>query len=144
MKYEMERHVLDELLAQHYETGWREGYEQCRQEMTDECDRMVREAERHGGLADVGDRRDEPAARGRHLRMGGPHEVVSVTAEHRRRVTDTSRWHELFGTPERVARVIVHMCDMTDGDFCDACPSDRSVCRCGDYATLLEWLRGDA
>ena len=81
MKYEMERHVLDELLAQHHESGWREGYEQCRQEMTDKCDRMVREAERHGGLADVGDRRDELVPRGRHLRMGRPHEVVSVTEE---------------------------------------------------------------
>ncbi len=81
MKYEMERDLLDELLSQHYESGWREGYEQCRQEMTDECDKRIREAERHGGLADVGDRRDELVPRGRHLRMGGPHEVVSVTAE---------------------------------------------------------------
>ena len=80
MKYEMERDLLDELCAQHYEKGWREGYEQCRGEMTDECDRMVREAER-GGLADVGARGDEPAARGRHLRVGRPHEVVSVTDE---------------------------------------------------------------
>ena len=75
MKYAMERDLLDELCARHHESGWREGYEQCRVEMTDECDRRIREAE-HGGLADVGARSDEPAARGRHLRMGRPHEVV--------------------------------------------------------------------
>jgi len=80
VKYVMERDLLDELCAQNHESGWREGYEQCRREMTDECDRRIREAE-HGGLADVGDWRDEPAARGRHLRVGGPHEVVSVTDE---------------------------------------------------------------
>lgn len=88
MKYEMERHVLNELLAQHHESGWREGYEQCRREMTEECDKRIREAERHGGLADVGDRRDEPIPRGRHLRMGRPHEVV---------ITDELRkWAEEF------------------------------------------------
>jgi hypothetical protein len=46
----MERDLLDELLAQHYESGWREGYEQCRQEMTDMCDEMVRTARREAGL----------------------------------------------------------------------------------------------
>jgi hypothetical protein len=84
VKYEMERDLLDELCAQHHESGWREGYEQCRREMTEECDKRIREAERHGGLADVGDRRDELIPRGRHLRMGRPHEVVSVTAELRK------------------------------------------------------------
>lgn len=118
MKYEMERHVLDELLAQHHESGWRDGYEQCRREMTEECDKRIREAE-HGGLADVGDRRDELVPRGRHLRMGRPHEVViteelrkhadglngvwmhdreplleiadHIDAEHRRRIADVGR-----------------------------------------------------
>lgn len=56
---------------------------------------------------------------------------------------DGTRWYDLFSTPERAARVIVRMCDMTDGDFCDVCPSNRSVCRCGDYDTLLEWLKGE-
>ena len=77
MRYAIERDLLDELCAQHHESGWREGYEQCRREMTDECDRRIREAERHGGLADVGDWGGEPAARGRGVRAGGPHEVVT-------------------------------------------------------------------
>jgi len=33
-----------------YEAGWRDGYERCRQEMTDTCDEMVRTARREAGL----------------------------------------------------------------------------------------------
>ena len=42
-------------------------------------------------------------------------------------VTDESRWHELFGTPERAARTL----------------ADWGVDARG-YDALLEWLRGDA
>ena len=36
--------------ASEYEAGWRDGYERCRQEMTDMCDEMVRTARREAGL----------------------------------------------------------------------------------------------
>jgi len=57
-----------------------------------------------------------------------------------------TRWHQLFGTPERAARVIVALnnCRVVDCIDCWA----RGSCRyygCGDdYDALLEWLRGDA
>lgn len=59
---------------------------------------------------------------------------------------DTSRYSELFGTPERAARVIVALnhCRVV---CCEECAA-RGACRydgCGDdYDALLEWLRGDA
>ena len=84
MKYEMERDLLDELCAQHHESGWREGYEQCRMEMTDECDRRVREAERHGRDEDLA---AVPAAHGRHLRAER-REVASITDELRHEVAN--------------------------------------------------------
>ena len=59
---------------------------------------------------------------------------------------NSSRWFELFGTPERAARVIAALnnCRVTDCIDCWA----RGACRyygCGDdYDALLGWLRGDA
>ena len=59
---------------------------------------------------------------------------------------NTSRWFELFGTPERAARVIVALnhCRVVGCVDCAA----RGACGydgCGgDYDALLEWLRGDA
>lgn len=59
---------------------------------------------------------------------------------------EKSRWHELFGTPERAARVVVALnnCRVV---CCEECAA-RGACRydgCGDdYYALLEWLRGDA
>lgn len=59
---------------------------------------------------------------------------------------DVSRFAELFGTPERAARVIVTLnnCRVTDCIDCWA----RGACRyygCGDdYDALLEWLRGES
>lgn len=58
-----------------------------------------------------------------------------------------SRYAELFGTPEQMARFIIENCC---GD-CHACPMP-SDCPCrasyatneDDYGTVLEWLRGDA
>ena len=44
---------------------------------------------------------------------------------------DKSRWHELFGTPERAARTIV---DKELG---------YKLMKCENYHALLEWLRGD-
>jgi hypothetical protein len=59
-------------------------------------------------------------------------------------VTDAdaeSRWHELFGTPERAARTLANNCHR---DGCIACPALDADCNVGDYDKLLEWLRGDA
>ena len=59
---------------------------------------------------------------------------------------DKSRYSELFGTPERAARVVVALnnCRVV---CCEECAA-RGACRydgCGDdYDALLEWLRGDA
>lgn len=52
-----------------------------------------------------------------------------------------TRWHELFGTPERAARTLVDNCE--DHHFCEGCPADREGHDC-TYDALLEWLRGDA
>ena len=139
MDYKMERDLLDELCAQHHESGWREGYEQCRREMTEECDRRIREAERHGGLADVGARSDEPAARGRHLRMGRPHEVV--TAELRHYVETWRSTPELMegldaGDVDSILEDVLHFADEIDAEhrrrIADvgraACNAVREVC----------------
>lgn len=45
-----------------------------------------------------------------------------------------TRWHELFGTPERVARTLHELC----GGCCGLPEQVR-----GDYDALLEWLRGE-
>ena len=50
-----------------------------------------------------------------------------------------SRWHELFGTPERAARTLVDNCE--DHHFCEGCPADGKGHDC-TYDALLEWLRG--
>ena len=47
-----------------------------------------------------------------------------------------SRWHELFGTPERAARTLERKFASCNGNVCIA----PNV----DYDALLEWLRGDA
>jgi len=53
-----------------------------------------------------------------------------------------TRWHELFGTPERAARIVVDMCDIADS--CPGCPfySITPDGVCGDYYALLQWLEG--
>lgn len=55
-----------------------------------------------------------------------------------------SRWHELFGTPERAARTFEDFCDKCDKGECNDCPLDRLTDFCIGYDALLEWLRGDA
>lgn len=58
-----------------------------------------------------------------------------------------SRWHELFGTPEKMAhmlpRALVACSDCILEDECIKRPDDAS-CLVDDEATLLEWLRGKA
>lgn len=63
-----------------------------------------------------------------------------------------SRWHELFGTPERAARTLECSCHLlyglkVDGFVaCIGCPvydKDADVDDCY-YDALLEWLWGDA
>ncbi len=63
-----------------------------------------------------------------------------------------SRWHALFGTPEKAARtltVTAYACDSSiycsesDCIFKDA-PSCPPNCGPDDYDALLEWMRGDA
>lgn len=56
-------------------------------------------------------------------------------------VDTQSRWHELFGTPERAAQTIANNCHR---DGCIACAAMDAGCGGGDYDKLLEWLRGDA
>lgn len=61
---------------------------------------------------------------------------------------DTSKYAELFGTPERAAKTVSAMC--SHGIWsCEGCPLfDEGVEHCeselGDTPSLLEWLRGDA
>ena len=57
----------------------------------------------------------------------------------RLRKYDGTRWHELFGTPERAAVTLVRTSD------------ERAVCKLptwtassNDYEAWLEWLRGGA
>jgi hypothetical protein len=63
---------------------------------------------------------------------------------------DSSRYSELFGTPERAARTLeeleldqLNWCRGTD--YCEKCPYefDRYGCYPPDGFSLLEWLRGD-
>ncbi len=58
---------------------------------------------------------------------------------------DGSRWSELFGTPERAARVIVALnnCRVTDCIDCWARGACKYFGEGGEYDTLLEWLRGE-
>lgn len=61
---------------------------------------------------------------------------------------DGSRWHELFGTPERAVKTVVYMfgCkDFMPWVACKECPI-LGACelRHCDHDALLEWLRGDA
>ena len=60
-------------------------------------------------------------------------------------VGNHTRWHELFGTPERAARTIANACSY-DGSFerCGGCPASEIKCDCGGYDALLEWLRGES
>lgn len=57
--------------------------------------------------------------------------------------TETN-YERLFGTPERAARTLVDSCN-DDYDYgCGGCPIAHANCKCGDYDTILKWLRSDA
>lgn len=45
---------MEDTFRDGYAAGYRDGYQRCRVEMTDECDRRIREVEREHGLAGVG------------------------------------------------------------------------------------------
>ena len=60
----------------------------------------------------------------------------------RRSECEDTRWFELFGTPEKVARTLADNCP---GGPCGGCPGLKAEeCGLGDYDVLLEWLRGKA
>ena len=63
------------------------------------------------------------------------------------RKVDGTRWHELFGTPERAARTLIHNEPSTCDDcvLIDICDIGMpATCMVRDSDALLEWLRGDA
>ena len=63
-------------------------------------------------------------------------------------VGNYTRYHEMFGTPERAARTLHE----AEGWTCPECPIRNQCkanwpyepCPTNDYDSLLEWLRGDA
>lgn len=59
-------------------------------------------------------------------------------------VGKTSRYSDLFGTPEMAARTLEK--GKTLCGWCDkqTCSTSGGECRIFDYDALLEWLRGDA
>lgn len=61
-------------------------------------------------------------------------------------VGNYTRWHELFGTPERAARTMAgKCCDCLECVIVDACEyGEGEGCPLNNYDALLEWLRGDA
>ena len=61
-------------------------------------------------------------------------------------VGNYTRWHELFGTPERAARTMAgKCCDCLECVIVDACEyGEGEGCPLDNYDALLEWLRGDA
>jgi hypothetical protein len=67
------------------------------------------------------------------------------------RAGDRTRWHELFGTPERAAETMFTLmlnCARGDGP-CERCPAYPRCNWASDdgeenESMMLEWLRGDA
>lgn len=62
-----------------------------------------------------------------------------------------SRWHQLFGTPEKTAEYFAMQCFGSDGGLCHYCPfddCDERLRNTGTYPSvhdkMMEWLRGDA
>ena len=57
-----------------------------------------------------------------------------------------TRWHELFGTPERAARTMEAIAASCQNDDCAACPNraNESCALLSNEGELLEWLSGDA
>ncbi len=63
-------------------------------------------------------------------------------------VGNYTRWHELFGTPERAARTLLYVIACKDSRSwvaCEECPIlGGCAVRIEGHDALLEWLRGDA
>lgn len=57
---------------------------------------------------------------------------------------DKSRWYELFGTPERVARTLMGICEECEEGMCIGCKIDPLMGYATNYDALLEWLGGEA
>lgn len=77
--------------------------------------------------------------------------IVGGVCERSCHIEDKSRWHELFGSPERAARTLeefeLDQLNWCRGmDRCEECPYefDRYGCYLPDGFSLLEWLEGDA
>ena len=61
------------------------------------------------------------------------------------RANEGTRWHELFGTPERAARTLAKACGECDDNLpCDECPLATIIDFNVYELDLFEWLRGDA
>lgn len=55
-----------------------------------------------------------------------------------------TRWHDLFGTPERAARTLLDTCDNCGQNDCSGCQVYEFTSGGDlDYDALLEWLRGE-
>lgn len=52
-----------------------------------------------------------------------------------------TRWHDLFGTPERAARTLAGICEICKYGDCATCGVPEWADYSHDYDTLLEWLR---
>ena len=79
---------------------------------------------------------------------GNKHEVERLV--YRLERNGKSRWHELFGTPERAARTIANHFNHEDWADCDYCPLQSKRCyepidECAmdEEGKLLEWLKGE-
>jgi hypothetical protein len=77
-----------------------------------------------------------------------PEQAIAATLDC---IENKSRWHKLFGTPERAARTIATQCFGATSEACDMCVFDEcdgKLRNSGTYQTvydaLLEWLRGNA
>lgn len=80
--------------------------------------------------------------------MGIPPNVYSGVFVPQCENKTNSRWHELFGTPERTARTLVERLDVGVIEWCnydcDNCPYEYNQYGCEQVLTLSEWLRGEA
>ena len=87
-------------------------------------------------------------------RIAGPKPWGGGTVIHTWEISETyeavdshSRWHQLFGTPERAARTAydMHECSLGMPIECDDCTAEP-ICKSGakDYDALIEWLRGES
>ena len=56
-------------------------------------------------------------------------------------VDTQSRWHELFGTPERAARTLENGSPLCDWCDTNACEKRGGECSLFDYDALLAWLK---